>query len=759
MNKWMMAAGAAVLLCGLAGPASAQMGDALGVPLPMSDMDPGTVSVRVVDGALSKPVVGIDVQLVSPDGGARTARTDAEGRATFVKLQSGKRYKARVVTEDERSPDGSGLKNTESQEFAVPSSGGLRLLISTSPWQGGDGPAMPAGPAAGMPDPRQMSGISRPQQGDPPGQLTIRVVRGQMSDNVPDHPVELIGYGSDGSITRLSQRTDAGGRAVFSDLVSDKVAYYALTVLPRQVGATTVYDRLRSSAIMMPPQVGMRLMLAGEVATSGKPAVEDLERDRPGLGQPDAGQAVVEIFGQIGSVRALSLFEVTDGAPRQVAQARITAGRPTQVQGEVGAGEPQNGMAGGTLAVSVARAAGQRSVPVAGTEVVVEPVDAEPTAAPVSQLTSNGGLAVFTGLAPGGQYRVVARVHGTPIMGAPFTLPDSGGLRVEVSVAWRDPAGGQALFDDLSTDPGVVYYAAAESGAQRFTSIPFQPSADRGSRVPMMVLDGLKNQVTFSFHNEGKVDDAYLGFWTQMTIRNYDNAPWDPGLDGLLIPLPEGFIGGVVGEQWTHRVSVDPDQGFIWRGSVPPGGVQFEGGFSVPIVDGQANYDMALPMGTMNSLLLLQSTPGMKLDLPSDVAQRTWNAPNGDPYRVIQNIFINPGRRMVMTVRNLPQRPAWEGHVKVAVGIVVLALLAWGFGGAYLSRRRAKAHAGGGRAAERRSLEQHRRKLLDDLAALELEKGGMADKEYRKRKGKLTRKLETIYAQLEERDAPPRARA
>ena len=105
----------------------AQMPDARrmsGVPLPMGDLPIGTVTVRVARGAVTNPLPGIAVELTGA-GAAKQASTDAQGRATFTRLTPGARVKATTTVEGEK---------LESQEFEVPSAGGVRLaLIATDP--------------------------------------------------------------------------------------------------------------------------------------------------------------------------------------------------------------------------------------------------------------------------------------------------------------------------------------------------------------------------------------------------------------------------------------------------------------------------------------------------------------------------------------------------------------------------------------------------------------------------------------------------
>jgi hypothetical protein len=114
--------------CFLATPVvQAQMPDARqmsGVPLPVSDLPVGTVTVRVVRGAMTNVISG---QLVELTGGPSTvsAKTNDAGRAEFTGLQPGTRVKASTTVSGER---------IESQEFAVPAVGGIRVaLVATDP--------------------------------------------------------------------------------------------------------------------------------------------------------------------------------------------------------------------------------------------------------------------------------------------------------------------------------------------------------------------------------------------------------------------------------------------------------------------------------------------------------------------------------------------------------------------------------------------------------------------------------------------------
>jgi hypothetical protein len=98
-----------------------------------------------------------------------------------------------------------------------------------------------------MPDPKQMSGIPRPVDDLPGGSISVRVIRGDLSNNIPNQPVELHVGDSVQTV-----KTDADGRAQFDRLPAGAT-----------VKAVTVVDgeRLESQEFPAPGQGGIRLML------------------------------------------------------------------------------------------------------------------------------------------------------------------------------------------------------------------------------------------------------------------------------------------------------------------------------------------------------------------------------------------------------------------------------------------------------------------------------------------------------------------
>lgn len=108
-----------------AGPPAAntpgtQMVRAAGMPLDDGTLPPGSLTVRVVEGAFTRNLHGITVQAQLEGGRTERAVTGDDGRAAFAHLPAGARVR---VTAN------AGAEHLESETFAMPSQNGVRVLL------------------------------------------------------------------------------------------------------------------------------------------------------------------------------------------------------------------------------------------------------------------------------------------------------------------------------------------------------------------------------------------------------------------------------------------------------------------------------------------------------------------------------------------------------------------------------------------------------------------------------------------------------
>jgi hypothetical protein len=607
----------------------------------------------------------------------------------------------------------------------------------------GEGSPHGAGGADDLPpmmrDPRQLSGIPRGEEKDRAGRLTVRAVQGPMErtefgDVKSRFPaggrIHLLGIGVGGKISHRSLPLDGGGRVVFDGLATDNSEnYVVMAIFPRD-GAE---DRLMSKMVSMPPQVGMRMILAGEGPQSGKPAVDDLvNEDNPQIEMPEAGVAIVYLRGQTRDVQEIELVEAGKAEPiaRSKVEVMSQSGPP---DGRVAPAVDDKALRAGLLEVLVNR----RGKGVAGVAVTIAASGAAADAPPLRKAdTGDDGRALFEPLPPGQKYIVRAAVKGRTFESAAIDPPGKVGQRIAVEVDWQEGKVLQSRFTGLT--PDKVYVARAAGQSRPYLSMPFQVTSTRGAATNVIIAA----PIWFAFHGGANLEDEKLFFQLQLSVYNASLVPYDPGAGGLRIPLPKGFTSASVDEEMSARVKVDEDRGLVWRGLLPPGERRFIAGFAIPTVDGKATFDMPLPYGLFDGQLVFEKMAGMRVTPPAGVRERSGKADDGRAVVMFQNMQLAPNESLRLSLAGLPQHPAWRRWVNRAIGVLVLALLGWGIWGVATRSRR-----GGGRKSH---LEAEREELLQAVVQLEadLRRERVREADYQRRRGELLRQLEDVYAQL-----------
>jgi len=111
-----------------------------------------------------------------------------------------------------------------------------------------------------MPDPKQMSGIPRPVDDLPDATVSVRLIRGQLSNNISGHDVQLLAGGK-----TVTAKTNQDGRAEFKGIAPGTNV---------KAAADVDGEHLESQEFPFPGKGGIRLMLvATDKAAASKPAV------------------------------------------------------------------------------------------------------------------------------------------------------------------------------------------------------------------------------------------------------------------------------------------------------------------------------------------------------------------------------------------------------------------------------------------------------------------------------------------------------
>ena len=698
-----VAVGSAALCALSIDPATslAQPADAIGKPLPDGAMTTGSISVRVVAGTPTAAVVGTDVTL-TVNGEPRIQRTDASGRAMFNGLPANAKVQAKVA-------DAEG-KPVTSEEFGVPESGGVKLMLSTKPFAAG-GPAMGAG---GAPEARQMSGQARPERDEPAGQFSIRLtynnttmVDRKITDNNPPvgETVTLVGYASDDSVTVKTAKSDDKGRVTFGDLdPSGSVVYFAMALLPR-AGA---FDRLMTKMpIQLDGQMGARAILSADKRDATSPPIDELPMSTP----TPAGKFRVSIE----EATAPTEVKLVDATTKQVIAkgmpAPSTSGDSGEVQGRA-AFEATPGTAPGALEVMVRGGPTGTQQPIGGVPIYVVPVAAQSLDGFEPAGTNNDGQVSIKGPTTG-THKAVFVVNGRALVSDPFSLETSGG-KLDILAQWT-PSGKPEIVFDLPAKPGQVVYAETTVKGALYRSLPVQPIPTAGAYVQIFVTP-----VAFRFGLRAVVEDTYLGVQGRFIVENASWKPYRAGPDGLLIPLPKGHKGGQVADMNQSDVSVAAGEGLRILRPIAPGRKMIVAAFSLPIEDGAVSWRLDLPMGLAQSGMEIKQTPGMKVNLPPGMPGQTVCVRDDKPVEpnacldsdekwfVLDGISIEPQRSMVFAVQGLPATPGWKVWAPRVIGVFVLLVLVGGVAFALLRKGAATPERAAKRAA-----------LLDELVELD----------------------------------------
>jgi hypothetical protein len=700
----------AVCLAGAAAPAHAQPAAALGHPLKSPDTAAGEVSVRVIAGSPSNPVASTEVTLVV-NGTPRIARTDDAGRAFFKDLPAGATVQAKIKDEDG--------KDVLSDEFPLPTDQGVRLMLTTRPVDGGGGggggaPFAGGAGAGAMPEPRQMSGEPRAEQGDEPGTITVRVTYNDFKDTPAGVTVTLVAYHSDMTVSVGAAKTDDQGRARFTGLDrGGATSYFAVAQLPR-AGAV---DRLVSSPIVLDPQAGVRVMLSAEKRDSTAAPVDDLNKLEEQDPVPPAGKVAIELAGVPDPNAVITLVDAATSVELAKGKPVLTPPDPRDVQAEAQF-QARTNVPPNSIDIQVHGGANQANDGLADIAVKVTPVKGD--GAPVETRTATNGTVriALDGKAQG--YIATLVINGKPLTSQPFDLSKTGGV-LDVEARWQSTL--QAGFD-VTPKPDEVFYAEAHIKGQFYRSVPFQLVEGHGTRIAVYIYP----RILMSFSLHASVDDEFLGVSGKFSVRNNSWAPFVASPDGMVIPLPKHFRGAIIAERNQGEVSVAPDEGFRIVRPIPPGMREFVGGFSLPIEHGKVKWDLDLPWGAFSSGMEIVKMPGMGLKTPPGVQSKEVDVPQGT-FIVLPEINILPNKSMSMIVTGMPAVASWRIWLPRIVGVLVIVIVLAGI--AFSLARRPQSDVA---AAER---DARRSKLLDEL--VELEKGGKGEK-----------RREAIIAELEQ---------
>jgi hypothetical protein len=266
-----------------------------------------------------------------------------------------------------------------------------------------------------------------------------------------------------------------------------------------------------------------------------------------------------------------------------------------------------------------------------------------------------------------------------------------------------------------------------------YRTLPFQPVTNRGTRATLFIFP----RILFTFSITSRIDDEFLAVNGRFELSNNSWIPY-AGTDGVMVPLPKGFTGGLVAEMDQGDVAIEPKQGFRIIRPIAPGAKQFHGAFSLPVDGGNVHWAMDLPWGAFNSGMEILQVPGMSVETPKGGDGQVMTVPQGT-YFVMPRIQILPNQSMVLTIHGLPEPAKWRVWVPRVVGVAVVLVI---IGGIVFAFIRSKSDSAG--------REARRQQLLDALVSMD--KAGSKNPA---RRDELIKELEALWDEdANERGSP-----
>jgi hypothetical protein len=320
---------------------------------------------------------------------------------------------------------------------------------------------------------------------------------------------------------------------------------------------------------------------------------------------------------------------------------------------------------------------GGNGVPIPATKITIKTGDAVVSEA----TTAKDGYVQVDALPTDKPLTVQVTIAGQVERSDAVTLPAKGGAQLTMGFEWDDFAHTTALID-VPDGPTATYYAETrqhlgKNGAKTFRSEPFQPTPDHGTLVSIVVYP----RAFLSFRLNATAEDDYLAIGGEMSVRNYSWSPLVGGPDGLEIPLPAGFTGAGVMED--QEVAKD-EQGFRVLHPIPPFGMTFRMGFSLPIHDQQVEWDEAIPIGLYDAYIQVRKwPPDVRVTPPTGMqAMRTGEGDDhGRKYFVMDGMVLMPlsegpaPLHLQFTIDNLPSPATWKVWAPKVVGLLVIAMV------------------------------------------------------------------------------------
>jgi hypothetical protein len=361
----------------------------------------------------------------------------------------------------------------------------------------------------------------------------------------------------------------------------------------------------------------------------------------------------------------------------------------------------------------------------------------------------------------GGQPLAGKRVQLAQVRLKPAQGGQEAGREVGVVEATSDQRG-RARFTELLTGEAAGYAAVTEHEGLRLGTQPFRMPVESGMRGQILALRRTADRSALQLDPRSKIilqlREESIAVMMALFVRNTSQELFDPGEEGLILPLPDGAVGAQELEG-SEPIEITPGVGIKIKNPIPPDSAaqfvtQVRFGY-VLLADGSSvDLRQTLPISLPEPFILAPARD--KLDVEGSGVRKLPDEKDSEGARVLAWTTppVPASGTLSLAVTGIPSRDR-AGRTAAATLCIIFIVGAVILAGPLRGKRDDSDE-------QRESLSQKREKLFAELVTLEQQRKadeprGASNGKLGDRRRELVGKLETVYRELAKLEDQPGA--
>ena len=299
----------------------------------------------------------------------------------------------------------------------------------------------------------------------------------------------------------------------------------------------------------------------------------------------------------------------------------VEAPRDPSTQGNPPAGTPESGAPEAAAPTPGNPHAGS---PQAGNPRADNPRGANPHAGNPHSESPTGGPAPIgesrpsAGLPAGSVQVTVVDARNQPVAGATVRLGTMAQGGERTSQMAQSDATGRVQFNDLPTGSSQAYRANVHFDGVTYSAMPFRLESDRGQDVrirQLPVSSDARLLVQLLGQTMLEYRDERIHVSQQARLMNVGQETYRFPEEGIAFRLPRGFKAFQSEPVMSDQRITPNDDGFVIRGSLPPGQVALNWAYDLPLESGDVVVSHPIPIPTFRYRVISDAGNEMTLSI------------------------------------------------------------------------------------------------------------------------------------------------